>query len=415
MAALRLAAAAALLALPGLMAGCAPDDRATAPATPAVQAPPAPALVERGRVLAVLGNCAGCHSTADGAPYAGGAPLSTPFGLVYAGNLTPDDDTGLGRWTADDFWRALHQGQGRDGRALVPAFPYTSYTQVTREDSDALFAYLRSLPPVQRPQRAHELRFPYGSPWALAAWQWLFFEPADLQAEAAKRRSMQPEVARGAYLVNGLGHCAACHAPRNRFGAPDTESRGGEMPAQGWFAPSLHPVAGQPHAPEEIIALLRDGQTARNAVLGPMAVVVLQSTQHWPEADLRAVAAYLGTLAPEAAPAPAAPAPAATLDLGQRLYGDRCADCHGARGEGVPGVYPALAGNATVQQANIRNLVRVLRLGGFAPSTAAHPRPYGMPPQTLSDAQMAAVLSHVRQSWGNRAAAVSELDVLQAR
>lgn len=415
MRALRVAAGAALLATLGWIAGCAPEDRAAAPPPPGEPAALSQALIERGRQLAALGNCAGCHSTADGAPYAGGAPLRTPFGTVYAGNLTPDETTGLGRWTASDFWRALHEGKGRDGRALVPAFPYTSYTQVARDDSDALFAYLRSLPPVQRPNRPHELRFPYGAPWALEAWQWLFFEPADLPAEEAKRRRMPADVARGAYLVNGLGHCDACHAPRNRFGAPGAESRGGEMPAQGWFAPSLHPVAGQPQARDEIVGLLRDGQTDRNAVLGPMAVVVLQSTQHWPEADLRAVAAYLGTLAPDAAPPPAAPAPAAVQDLGRRLYGERCADCHGARGEGVPGVYPALAGNATVQQANIRNLVRVLRLGGFAPSTAAHPRPYGMPPQTLSDPQMAAVLSHVRQSWGNRAAAVTELDVLQSR
>jgi mono/diheme cytochrome c family protein len=407
-------AAAVLLATLGLVAACTPGDSA-AP-LPAAEPPAASAAqLERGQRLAVLGNCAGCHSTPEGAPYAGGAALRTPFGRVYAGNLTPDRDTGLGLWSADDFWRALHHGRGRDGRALLPAFPYTSYTHVTREDSDALFAYLRSLPPVQQRARAHELRFPYGSRWALAAWQWLFFEPADLPAEAARRRALPPEVARGDYLVNGLGHCAACHAPRNRFGAPGAESRGGEMPGQGWYAPSLHPVAGQAHAPDETVALLKAGQTDRDTVLGPMALVVLQSTQHWPEADLRAVAAYLGTLAPQPAPPPAAPAPPAVLELGQRLYGERCADCHGERGQGVPGAYPALAGNATVQQPDIRNLVRVLRLGGFAPSTATHPRPYGMPPQNLSDAQLAAVLSHLRQSWGNRAAAVSELDVLQLR
>lgn len=401
-----------LLLLAALLAACQPADPPAAP--PAAQ-PAGAELVEQGRYLALLGNCAGCHSLRGDADYAGGPALATPFGRVYAGNLTPDEATGLGRWSADDFWRALHHGRSRDGRALLPAFPYTSYSHVTRGDSDALFAYLRSLPPVRRANRPHDLRFPYGSRWALAAWQWLFFEPADLAADAARRQDMTPSQARGDYLVQGLGHCAACHAPRNWLGAPSATASGGEMTAQGWYAPSLHPVAGQPVAAAETVALLKTGRTARGAVLGPMAAVVLRSTQHWTDADLQAVADHLAQLPPATPVAPAAAAPAAQLALGSQLYADRCADCHGDEGQGVAGAYPALAGNATVQQPSARNLVQVLHHGGFAPSTAGNPRPYGMPPQMLSDAEAAAVASFVRQRWGHRASAVSELELRKLR
>jgi mono/diheme cytochrome c family protein len=336
--------------------------------------------------------------------------------MAYAGNLTPDDATGLGRWTADDFWRALHHGRSRDGRALVPAFPYTSYTHVTREDSDALFAYLRSLAPVVQANRPQALRFPYGTPFALALWQAVFFAPADLPAETRARQAMPPGQARGAYLVQGLGHCGECHAPRNVFGAPGAQPTGAPMPMQDGFAPSLHPVAGAPAVPpDEIVTLLKAGQTARSAVLGPMAGVVYGSTQHWHDADLRAVAEYLASLPPQAPAAPAAPAPPAQMAAGRQVYADRCADCHGAQGEGAPGAYPALAGNPTVQQPSAVNMVKLLHHGGFAPATAAQPRPYGMPPQMLTDAEAAAVLSFVRQSWGHRASAVTEVQVPRMR
>lgn len=408
---LTLAAAGLVLA-----SGCRPVDREAFSVSAAAQLKPSGAeQVERGRALAVLGNCAGCHTARGGADYAGGVPLATPFGVAYAGNLTPDDTTGLGRWNADDFWQALHHGRSRDGRALVPAFPYTSYTHVTREDSDALFAFLRSLPAVQQANRPHELRFPYGTPLALAAWQWVYFDAADLDAEAAARRAMTPRQARGAYLAQGLGHCAACHAARNAFGAPAPHATGGEMPMQDWFAPSLHPTSGQALSADEIVALLKTGQTMRSTALGPMAGVVFQSTQHWDDADLHAVADHLATLPPAAPAAPAASAPAPVMEAGRRVYVDRCAECHGDNGEGVPGAYPALAGNPGVQQPSARNLVKVLRHGGFAPVTAGQPRPYGMPPQMLSDVESAAVLSFVRQSWGHRASAVTELDVLKLR
>jgi mono/diheme cytochrome c family protein len=407
-----------LLLAAGLFAvgGCGP----TAPDAPARDAastlPPANAAqIERGHQLAVLGHCAGCHTARGGSAMAGGRPLPTPFGVVYPGNLTPDADTGLGGWTADDFFRALHHGRSRDGRALVPAFPYTSYTHVTRDDSDALFAYLRSLPPVVQANRPHALRFPYGTPFALSLWQWLFFQPADLDSEAAARRALPPRLARGGYLVQGLGHCGECHAPRNAFGAPAAEATGAEMPLGEGYAPPLNPVAGIAMPADEIVALLKAGQTARSSVLGPMAGVVFGSTQHWPDDDLRAVAEYIAALPPLPAPPAADAAPPALMQAGQRVYDDRCADCHGAQGQGAPGAYPALAGNPTVQQPSVTNLVKLLHHGGFAPATAAQPRPYGMPPQMLTEDETAAVLTYLRQGWGHQASAVTPAQVLRLR
>ena len=373
------------------------------------------ATLARGAYLARLGNCAGCHTVRGGAAYAGGRGLATPFGTVYAGNLTPDPMTGLGRWSADDFWQALHHGRGRDGRHLLPAFPYPALTLVRRDDADALFAYLRSLAPVAQANTAHELRFPYNTQAALAIWRWLYFRPGAL----ADDPSRSPEWNRGAYLVRGLGHCGACHAPRNLLGAGGSDLSGSLMPDGRWYAPALVPTlapqAQQAAQAQARVELLQTGQSARGNALGPMAEVVYRSTQFWERADLRAAVAYLGSLAPVAAPPAGAPAPAEATARGARLYTDHCADCHGDQGLGVPGVYPALAGSVTVSQPLPLNLVQATQHGGFAPATAANPRPYGMPPQMLSDAELADVLSFVRQSWGHRASALSALDVMHLR
>lgn len=379
-----------------------PVDRAT------TVAPPQDAVtIARGAYLARLGNCAGCHTAAGGAAYAGGRGISTPFGTVYAGNLTPEDVTGLGRWSADDFWRAMHDGRGRDGRALVPAFPYTEFTKITRADSDALWAYLRSLPAVAQAPRQHELEFPYNTPLAIEAWRAIYFEPGEFEPDASR----STEWNRGAYLTQGLGHCAACHAPRDRFGGPGDAPTGGLMAGQRWWAPAL---AVHPRDAESLITLLKTGQSALGTAMGPMSEVVVQSTQHWSDADLKAIAMYLQSLPPAKPPA-AAPSNAAVPERGQRLYTDRCADCHGERGEGVPGTYPPLAGNPSVLQPNPTNLVHAVRHGGFAPATQAHPRPYGMPPIDLNDAALADLLTYVRRSWGNDASAVDELQVLRSR
>ena len=237
-----------------------PVDRAT------TVAPPQDAVtIARGAYLARLGNCAGCHTAAGGAAYAGGRGISTPFGTVYAGNLTPEDVTGLGRWSADDFWRAMHDGRGRDGRALVPAFPYTEFTKITRADSDALWAYLRSLPAVAQAPRQHELEFPYNTPLAIEAWRAIYFEPGEFEPDASR----STEWNRGAYLTQGLGHCAACHAPRDRFGGPGDAPTGGLMAGQRWWAPAL---AVHPRDAESLITLLKTGQSALGTAMGGGAV-----------------------------------------------------------------------------------------------------------------------------------------------
>jgi len=395
-----------------LEAGCGDSDSPAAgsPSARLTQASSRPEQIARGAYLARVGNCVGCHTAPGGAPMAGGVRLETPYGAVYASNLTPDPQTGLGSWTADEFHRAMHEGRSRDGRRLIPAFPYTSFTRVSREDNDALFAYLRSLPPVLQPARPHELRFPYGTQAAMTVWQWLNFKPAATVAMAPVEG-----LERGEYLVRGLGHCGECHAPRNRWSAPAVELTGSDMPGERWYAPSLHPGHDSGTAAAETVALLRDGIGRTGAVAGPMARVVRDSTQQWRASDLEQAARYLDSLPRTPAPATPTPADPAQMKGGARIYADRCADCHGADGSGAAGIYPALAGNPSVTQASIRNLVQVLRLGAFAPSTAGNPRPYGMPPSELSDADMAAVLSHLRQSWGNQAAAVSALDVMKAR
>lgn len=384
-------------------AGQAPDPRASGPQEPT-------GVAARGAYLARLGNCEGCHSAPGGRAYAGGRGLPTPFGTVYAGNLTPDAATGLGRWSADEFWRALHEGRSRDGRRLVPAFPYTAFTRLARADSDALYAYLQTLPAVAQPNPPHALRFPYGTQFALAVWQWLFFAPAPAAPAGSS------ETARGAYLVRAIGHCTACHSPRNALGAEDESLAGGVMPGQGWYAPALRLPPGAQAALADFVQLLRTGRNAHGSAIGPMATVVHRSTQYWSHADLEATGRYLQSLPPLDARAHTAAAAAAGLRVsGEHLYVERCADCHGKDGRGAAGVYSPLVGNPTVLQPELHNLVKMLHYGGFAPSTAAFPRPYGMPPQELSDEQAAALITYVRQAWGNAAPAASALDVMRAR
>jgi mono/diheme cytochrome c family protein len=391
------------------------------PAPPVAAATPDATTIARGAQVARAGNCLACHTARGSAKGAGGRPITTPFGTVYSANLTPDDATGLGRWAADDLWRALHEGRSRDGRRLVPACPYPSFTHVTRADIDALHAWLRTLPPAQSPNRAHELRFPYQTQWALAAWQFLFFEPG----EFTPRADRSAEWNRGAYLVRGLGHCAECHAPRNAFGAlRDAESlAGARMAGQAWYAPSLAAPdeAGVTAATvDDVVALLQHGISRQGSAAGPMAEVVAGSTSHLPRGDLRAIAVYLADLprpSPRDAGARPVEAAAGQLALGRAVYEKHCADCHGEAGEGRPGAYPALAGNRAVALADPLNVLRAILGGGFAPTTAGNPRPHGMPPyaSVLDDAEVAAVASYIRSTWGNAARPVGELEVLRLR
>ncbi len=379
-----------------------------------------PALIARGEYLATVGDCASCHTRQGGTRYAGGRMLDTPFGQIPSTNLTPDHDTGLGDWSFAEFRRALHDGWGRDGKPLYPAFPFPSFSKLRRDDALAIFAYLQSLPPVRQATEAPRLRFPYRLRSTVLAWRAMYFEPAEYRDDPGR----SAEWNRGAYLVQGLAHCNECHVQRDALGGlPKGQPlSGGTISALDWYAPDL---GMQEHgglagwSEQDVVDLLQRGQSARGVALGPMAEVVTQSTQHLHDEDLRAIAVYLHSLPPRApAAAPAlAPDASAAIQQGAKIYQQRCADCHGMDGNGIAGVYPPLNGNVSVNEPSGINAARAVLLGGFAPLTAAQPRPYSMPPfaQQLSDADVAAVVSYIRQAWSNRAPAVLERDIGKGR
>jgi mono/diheme cytochrome c family protein len=383
-----------------------------APAT--ASAPPAAdtgELVARGQYLARAGDCVACHTARGGATYAGGRAIQTPFGAIYASNVTPDKETGIGTWTADDFWRALHHGKSKDGKLLYPAFPYTNFTRITRADADAMYAYFQTVPPVRQQNKEPDLRFPFNHRILLAGWRALYFRPGVYQAE----HDQSTEWNRGAYLVQGPGHCAACHTARNILGA--TESRGdlsGAMiPMLNWYAPPLNSAAEAGLGNwdlQHLADLLKTGVSARGVASGPMAEVVWHSLQYLSDSDIRAMGVYLKSV-PQAGEREDESKPPArneqnekTLKLGAALYEKHCAECHKAGGEGAPPHYPALAGNRGVTLRQVVNPVRMTLFGGYPPSTQGNPRPYGMPPfgNVLNDEEVAAVVSYIRNSWGNQ-------------
>jgi mono/diheme cytochrome c family protein len=394
---------------------CGSIEQADGSVVPPQTAPPplSNPTLERGRALVTLGDCETCHTARGGAAFAGGGALPTAFGTFYSPNLTPDDATGIGRWSADDFWRALHEGVDRDGHVLYPAFPYTSYTRIQRTDSDAMYAYLRTLRPVKQPNQHHQLRFPYNHRSLLVAWRLLYFRPGVYRANAQHTAQWN----RGAYLVQGVAHCSACHEARNSLGAlRDAQpATGGEL--LGWYAPSLTEpgqAALSAWSIPDIVTLLSTGSIGNHSAqgqhavtLGPMAEVVHSSLQYTAPEDLQAMAVYLQSLpAPVVQlPAPHIRAPDQILYDGRALYQGHCAACHGDHGQGRLPLGPPLAHNREVTGSSATDPIRVVLFGGFAPGTRGDPRPVGMPPyaQSLNDAQIAAVLTYVRGAWGNAA------------
>ena len=381
-------------------------------------------LTRRGEYLALAGNCMGCHTTRGGQPYAGGRKLDTPFGQFVTPNITPDNETGIGRWNAEDFWQALHHGKSKDGRYLYPAFPYTEYTKVTRQDADAIFAYLRSLPAVAQSNLSHTIRSPYDNQSLLYLWRTWYFKEGVYQPDKSK----SDEWNRGNYLVQGLGHCNACHTSRNVWGASqDDKLTGGEIMGTYWYAPSLVSPAeagvGE-WSIDDIVELLSTGINSHAVTSGPMATIVRQSLQHLSEQDIRSIAIYLQSLGEKSktdkAPRKVRKMPERVrqyLALGEEVYEKHCQDCHGKSGQGVPKVYPPLAGNRNVTMSSPLNTIRSVLYGGYPPVTTGNPRPYGMPPfqHLIQDNEIASVVSYIRNAWGNLGSLVSSEDVDKSR
>jgi mono/diheme cytochrome c family protein len=363
----------------------------------------------RGKALATVGDCVACHTAPGGKPFAGGLALVTPFGTINTPNLTPDEATGIGRWTADGFARAVREGRRPDGTHLYPAFPYPYYTKVSRQDVDAIYAYLRTLAPVSNSVDRNTLAFPFGIRALVRGWNWLFFERGAFKPDPAK----SAEFNRGAYLVEGLGHCGACHTPLNFLGAnkADQAFQGNEI--QTWIAPNITNDArlglGK-WSVDEIVQYLKTGQTRTSIASGPMKEVIENSTSKMPDADLKAMATYLKErgAAGSSAPQPL-PSGEPQMRVGQAIFTDTCMACHTSSGDGVERMFPRLAGNAIVNQDDPTTLVRVILTGTQGTATATRPTAPSMPSLgfRLSDAQVAAVVTYIRNSWGNAAAAVS--------
>jgi mono/diheme cytochrome c family protein len=382
------------------------------------------ALIARGKYLAQAGDCIACHTVPGGPIFSGNRAMPTPFGTLYAPNITPDRQTGIGDWTANDFFNMMRTGKSRKGELLYPAMPFASYTKVTRADSDAIFAYLRSVPPVTLKTREHDLRFPYNNRALLIGWRTLYFKEGEYEPDPSK----SAEWNRGAYLVQGLGHCAMCHTPINALGGSSEERafQGGLIPMQNWYAPSLtsNKEAGLGNWEiQDIVDLLQKGVSNRGTVYGPMAEVTFNSLQFMSDADVRAMAVYLKSL-PADQPVNADPATAPLRanitqqhSQGERIYAAKCASCHGEQGRGMLPHYPPLANNQSITMTSAVNPIRMVLNGGYPPGTRRNPMPYGMPPfaHELPDGDIAAVVTYIRTAWGNRGAPVTVREVNELR
>jgi len=389
---------------------------------PAAALSPESRIIARGEYLARAGDCVACHTEPNNPAFAGGRAMPTPFGNLYVPNITPDDESGIGQWTADDFYRMMHTGVSRDGTLLYPAMPFASYTKVTREDSDAIYAYLMSVTPVKRQNRPHELRFPFNKRELLIGWRTLYFKEGEFQPDPAQ--SVQWN--RGAYLVQGLGHCAMCHTAINALGgsSESKEFEGGMIPNQNWYAPSLtsNREAGLGNWPiQDIVDLLQVGISYRATVYGPMAEVVYNSLQYMSDEDVQSMAVYLKAL-PQRDTEPPPPSQErlvqpAVMESGRQIYQQQCAMCHAEDGKGHPPSYPPLAGNQSITMTSPVNSIRMVLNGGYAPGTQKNPRPHGMPPfsHILNDDQAAAVLTYIRVAWGNTGTPVAPPQVNELR
>ncbi|WP_233873073.1 c-type cytochrome [Paraburkholderia adhaesiva] len=379
-----------------------------------------PAIVVRGEYLARAGDCVACHTAPRGKLFAGGLPMETPFGTLYSPNITPDAKYGIGSWDKDAFFKMMRTGKSPDGKLIYPAMPIAQYTKVTREDSDAIFAYLQSIPAVQQQNHPHELKFPFNQRELLLGWRTLYFREGAYQPDPAR----SVEWNRGAYLVEGLGHCTMCHTQINALGGSSRHDQfaGGLIPVQMWYAPSLTSDKDGglgDWSTKDIVDLLQAGLSDRGAVYGPMAEVTYHSLQYLNDEDVKAMAVYLKALPDNKGrkSGPSASTGTKVFARGKSVYADKCAICHGDEGKGNVPRYPPLADNQSIEMDSAVNPIRIVLNGGFPPGTQRNLQPYGMPPfaQELSDSDAAAVVTYIRTAWGNHGQPVTAKEVNELR
>jgi mono/diheme cytochrome c family protein len=373
--------------------------------------------IERGRYLAVLSDCASCHTVpGSNQPFAGGRAIETPFGNIVAPNITPDLETGIGSWSDDAFDAALRSGLRRNGSRLYPAMPYTAYTKMSRDDVLAIRAYLNTLTPVRNAVVANTLPFPFNIRTSMRVWNALYFNQGDYKPDTQK----SAEWNRGAFLVDGPAHCGACHTPKTLLGGDkaDRYLRGGFL--QGWSAPDITGdirVGVGAWSAEDLVAYLKSGHNRVSAATGPMAEVVSLSTEHMTDRDLNAIATYLKSLpGKQDRPQPLAKEDPAMV-AGAAIYRDQCSACHAIDGKGVAGLFPSIADSSMVKSDDPTTSIRIVLRGARSVGTQAQPTAAGMPSygRQLDDAQIGAVLTYMRNGWGAAAAPVGAADVARVR
>lgn len=379
---------------------------ALGPLSPATAQEQSYAKVSLGKALTDAGDCLSCHTLDAKKPFAGGRPIETPFGTIYSPNITPDPDTGIGAWSDEDFYTAMHTGIGPDGTRLYPAFPYPYFTKMTRDDVMAIRAYLNTVQPVANPRPENKLTWPLNYRGFMFGWNTMFFE----EGEYAPNPDKSAQWNRGAYLVQGPGHCGACHTGKNLLGGDKSEFlQGGQI--QNWFAPNItsdRKVGIGAWTADEIVEYLKTGRNARTGAAALMSEVVSNSTSKMSDDDLKAIAAYLKDV-PGAGEKTAAAPDKAVMNAGQAIYVDSCSACHGSDGKGTPHMFSPLAGNANVQSEDPTTVMRVIVEGAQTVQTDQRPTASAMPAYgwKLRDGDVAAVATYVRNAWGNTAAAVS--------
>jgi mono/diheme cytochrome c family protein len=366
--------------------------------------------IERGRYLAVLSDCAACHTVPGGQPFAGGLALQTPFGKLVAPNITPDRETGIGNMTDAEFLAALHDGRGHNGTRLYPAMPYPAYTKMTDDDVLAMRAYFATVAPVSNKVITNQLPFPLNIRLAMVFWNALNFTPGRYQPNPRK----SAEWNRGAYIVEGAAHCGTCHTPKTLLGGDKNDQALAGATLQGWFAPNIttdsHRGIGG-WSKDDLVQYLKTGTNNWTLASGPMAEAVTHSTSRMTDEDIAAIATYLKDSGGGGSAMRSDPVAAGdnAMRTGAAIYKDSCAACHRDTGTGEVHLFPRLAGSALVQSDDPTTLLRVVLQGTRAVSTPSAPTAPAMPAfdWRLNDTQAAAVLTYIRNSWGNAAAPVS--------